>query len=147
MKNIILVTHGEFATGIITSLELVYGKTENLETVIIHSSETLKEIIENIKEKIIGFKNNLPIVIITDIAGGSSTQAALEILSFNKNNTYLITGLSLGLLLEIVLADMSDNDKKNKEVIREIIENTRQTINFVNDIVEGEIVETDNGEL
>lgn len=147
MKNIILVTHGEFATGIITSLELVYGKTENLETVIIHSSETLKEIIENIKEKIIGFKNNLPIVIITDIAGGSSTQAALEILSFNKNNTYLITGLSLGLLLEIVLADMSDNDKKNKEVIREIIENTRQTINFVNDIVEDEIIESDNGEL
>ena len=30
MKNIVLVTHGEFATGIVTSLELVYGKSENL---------------------------------------------------------------------------------------------------------------------
>ena len=138
MKNIVLVTHGEFATGIVTSLELVYGKSENLETVTIHSSETLKEIIKNIQDKITGFNNNLPTVIITDIAGGSTTQAALEILSSNEN-TYLLTGLSLGLLLEVVLADMTDSDEENKEILREIIENTRQTINFVNDLSENEM--------
>ena len=146
MKNIVLVTHGEFATGIVTSLELVYGKSENLETVTIHSSETLKEIIKNIQDKITGFNNNLPTVIITDIAGGSTTQAALEILSSNEN-TYLLTGLSLGLLLEVVLADMTDSDEENKEILREIIENTRQTINFVNDFSENEIEESDDGEL
>ncbi|MBS5038302.1 MAG: hypothetical protein KHZ27_07750 [Fusobacterium sp.] len=146
MKNIVLVTHGEFATGIVTSLELVYGKSENLETVTIHSSETLKEIIKNIQDKITGFNNNLPTVIITDIAGGSTTQAALEILSSNEN-TYLLTGLSLGLLLEVVLADMTDSDEENKEILREIIENTRQTINFVNDLSENEMEESEDGEL
>ena len=146
MKNIVLVTHGEFATGIVTSLELVYGKSENLETVTIHSSETLKEIIKNIQDKITGFNNNLPTVIITDIAGGSTTQAALEILSANEN-VYLLTGLSLGLLLEVVLADMTDSDEENKEILREIIENTRQTINFVNDLSENEMEESEDGEL
>ena len=146
MKNIVLVTHGGFATGIVTSLELVYGKSENLETVTIHSSETLKEIIKNIQDKIIGFNNNLPTVIITDIAGGSTTQAALEILSSNEN-IYLLTGLSLGLLLEVVLADMTDSDEENKEILREIIENTRQTINFVNDLSENEMEESEDGEL
>ena len=146
MKNIVLVTHGEFATGIVTSLELVYGKSENLETVTIHSSETLKEIIKNIQDKITGFNNNLPTVIITDIAGGSTTQAALEILSSNEN-TYLLTGLSLGLLLDVVLADMTDSDEENKEILREIIENTRQTINFVNDLSENEMEESEDGEL
>lgn len=146
MKNIVLVTHGEFATGIVTSLELVYGKSENLETVTIHSSETLKEIIKNIQDKITGFNNNLPTVIITDISGGSTTQAALEILSSNEN-TYLLTGLSLGLLLEVVLADMTDSDEENKEILREIIENTRQTINFVNDLSENEMEESEDGEL
>lgn len=146
MKNIVLVTHGEFATGIVTSLELVYGKSENLETVTIHSSETLKEIIKNIQDKITGFNNNLPTVIITDIAGGSTTQATLEILSSNEN-TYLLTGLSLGLLLEVVLADMTDSDEENKEILREIIENTRQTINFVNDLSENEMEESEDGEL
>ena len=146
MKNIVLVTHGEFATGIVTSLELVYGKSENLETVTIHSSETLKEIIKNIQDKIKGFNNNLPTVIITDIAGGSTTQAALEILSSNEN-IYLLTGLSLGLLLEVVLADMTDSDEENKEILREIIENTRQTINFVNDLSENEMEESEDGEL
>lgn len=146
MKNIILVTHGEFATGIVTSLELVYGKPKNLETVTIHSSETLKEIIKNIQDKITGFNNNFSTVIITDIAGGSTTQAALEILSSNEN-IYLLTGLSLGLLLEVVLADMTNIDEENKEILREIIENTRQTINFVNDFSESEIEEFDDGEL
>ena len=146
MKNIVLVTHGEFATGIVTSLELVYGKSENLETVTIHSSETLKEIIKNIQDKITGFNDNLPTVIITDIAGGSTTQAALEILSSNEN-IYLLTGLSLGLLLEVVLADMTDSDEENKEILREIIENTRQTINFVNDLSENEMEESEDGEL
>lgn len=146
MKNIILVTHGEFATGIVISLELVYGKPENLETVIIHSSETLKEIIKNIQDKITGFNNSLPTVIITDIAGGSTTQAALEILSSNEN-IYLLTGLSLGLLLEVVLADMTNSNEENKEILREIIENTRQTINFVNNLSESEMEESDDGEL
>ena len=85
-------------------------------------------------------------MIITDIAGGSTTQAALEILSSNEN-TYLLTGLSLGLLLEVVLADMTDSDEENKEILREIIENTRQTINFVNDLSENEMEESEDGEL
>ena len=34
---------------------------------------------------------------------------------------------------------MTDSDEENKEILREIIENTRQTINFVNDLSENEM--------
>jgi mannose/fructose-specific phosphotransferase system component IIA len=39
MKNIILVTHADFAKGILTSLELVVGKTENIDFVSISARE------------------------------------------------------------------------------------------------------------
>ena len=96
MKNIVLVTHGSFAEGILTSLKLVYGNTENTVPVTITASESIQEILSMIRKRIDEFKNDEPVVIITDIAGGSTTQAALEALSY-KENIYLLTGLSLGL--------------------------------------------------
>lgn len=48
MKNIILVTHGELAIGILSSLKLIYGEVENIGTVIITASENMGEIKERI---------------------------------------------------------------------------------------------------
>lgn len=85
-------------------------------------------------------------MIITDIAGGSTTQAALEALSY-KENIYLLTGLSLGLLLEVVLADFTDSKAENIEILNEIIENSRQTINLITDLEENIDSVSDNCEL
>lgn len=140
MKNIVLVTHGSFAEGILTSLKLVYGNTENT------ASESIQEILSMIRKRIDEFKNDDPVVIITDIAGGSTTQAALEALSY-KDNIYLLTGLSLGLLLEVVLADFTDSKAENIEILNEIIENSRQTINLITDLEENIDSVRDNCEL
>ena len=152
MKNIVLVTHGSFAEGILTSLKLVYGNTENTASVpitasvTITASESIQEILSMIRKRIDEFKNDDPVVIITDIAGGSTTQAALEALSY-KDNIYLLTGLSLGLLLEVVLADFTDSKAENIEILNEIIENSRQTINLITDLEENIDSVRDNCEL
>lgn len=146
MKNIVLVTHGSFAEGILTSLKLVYGNTENTVPVTITASESIQEILSMIRKRIDEFKNDEPVVIITDIAGGSTTQAALEALSY-KENIYLLTGLSLGLLLEVVLADFTDSKAENIEILNEIIENSRQTINLITDLEENIDSVSDNCEL
>ena len=99
-----------------------------------------------IRKRIDEFKNDDPVVIITDIAGGSTTQAALEALSY-KDNIYLLTGLSLGLLLEVVLADFTDSKAENIEILNEIIENSRQTINLITDLEENIDSVRDNCEL
>ena len=99
-----------------------------------------------IRKRIDEFKNDEPVVIITDIAGGSTTQAALEALSY-KENIYLLTGLSLGLLLEVVLADFTDSKAENIEILNEIIENSRQTINLITDLEENIDSVSDNCEL
>ena len=146
MKNIVLVTHGSFAEGILTSLKLVYGNTENTASVTITASESIQEILSMIRKRIDEFKNDDPVVIITDIAGGSTTQAALEALSY-KDNISLLTGLSLGLLLEVVLADFTDSKAENIEILNEIIENSRQTINLITDLEENIDSVRDNCEL
>lgn len=135
MKNIVLLTHGDFAKGIVTSLHLVLGEVENLDWISITARETIPEIVQMIEEKIQGFCNEEPTVILTDIAGGSTTQAAMQLL-VDERKIYLIAGLNLGLLLEVALLPMNGADQENKILLRQAVENSRQVICFVNDRLE-----------
>lgn len=146
MKNIILVTHGELATGILSSLKLIYGEVENIGTVTITASENMGEVKETIYKKIKEFNNDFPTIIITDITNGSTTQVGLSIMNERKN-TYLISGLNLGLLLEVILGDFTQNENKNKELLREIIEDAKETISFLNDEIEEIVISKDSDEL
>lgn len=135
MKNIILVTHGKFAIGIIDSLKIIYGNVENISYVSLEVSDQLSDIKDNIIKEIEKYENNISTIIITDIVGGSTTRAALETLSHRKN-IYIITGLNLGLLLEIVMADIGEDDSKNKEILEDIISDTKETMYLVNNYLE-----------
>lgn len=134
MKNIILVTHADFAKGILTSLELVVGKTENIDFVSISARETIPEITAMIEAKIDGFHNDACTVIISDIAGGSTTRAAMELLV--RRNIYLITGLNLGLLLEVALLPLSGEDSLDRQALKNAIESSKSTMSLVNDTMD-----------
>ncbi len=140
MKNIILITHGKFADGILDSLKIIMGELDsiNIDKINITNSETITQISKLLEEKIISLDNNHPTVILTDIAGGSSTQIAIKCLQNHDKLLYLITGLNLALLLEIVTLELNENDNENKEKLRNAINFSRTTINLVNDMLEKE---------
>ena len=110
MKNMVLVTHADFAKGILTSLNLVLGQVEHVDYVSIT-------------------------VVLTDIAGGSTTQAAMLLLG-NRRKVYLVTGLNLGLLLEIALLPLGEGEEADKGMLRTAIENSRSSMYLVNDMME-----------
>lgn len=64
-----------------------------------------------------------------------------------RKNIYLISGLNLGLLLEVILGDFTQEEDKNKELLREIVENAKETISFLNDETEKIIISKDSDEL
>ena len=65
----------------------------------------------------------------TDIPVGSSTQIAIPFLE-TFPNLYILTGLNLGLLLEITLNPMEGDISA---ILREAVEASRQTLLFIND--------------
>lgn len=134
------------AIGILSSLKLIYGEVENIGTVTITASENMGEIKETIYKKIKEFNNDFPTIIITDITNGSTTQVGLSIMNERKN-TYLISGVNLGLLLEVILGDFTHDENKNKELLREIVENAKETISFLNDEIEEIVISKDSDEL
>lgn len=145
MKNLILLTHGEFSKGIAQSCRFILGEVENMTALSITLQETIAETKAMVENAILSFQNDEPTILITDIPGGSTTQAAIQVMT-ERSDVYLVTGLNLGLLVSLILLQLSDNRQENLEQIRAVVAEARETILLVNDM-QTEAVLMDDGEL
>ena len=115
--HILLATHGKFAEGIKTSVELIMGKIENLETMNCYCDEkvTTSEIVRKTVSEFNYDESKL--IVVTDLFGGSVNN---EFIKYIEEYPFiLITGLSLPLLLQLIL----HKEKLDEVTIKEIIEN------------------------
>ena len=105
MKYIVLVSHGEFASGLKTSLEMLAGKRDDVLAIGLPDGKTADEFALMFEEGIKGIKGEDEIILLADIVGGSPLTTALNVLS-NKgliSNTTTIGGMNLPLALTSVL--------------------------------------------
>ena len=129
MRKFLIATHGSFAAGIKSSLEMIIGSTENLYTIQAYTegNKTITEELDAIMREI---SEDDDLIIFTDLAGGSITNQVLQ--TALKKNVYIVAGVNLPLLLDIVLSDPETNIN---EVIETGIANAREQILFVNNLI------------
>lgn len=146
MKNIILLTHGEFSKGIAQSCRFILGEVPNLTPLSITLNETVAEtkaMVENVMD---AFGNDARTLLITDMPGGSTTQAAIQVLA-DHPEVYLVTGLNLGLLVALIMFEPGDDRTANLEVLRQIIAQAKDTMTLVNDVTVPDEIDDAEGEL
>ena len=80
------------------------------------------------------FDDNQPVIVVTDIPGGSTTQTAIQRISDNKL-LYVVTGMNLGLVMSLSFLSLSQDDEDNKNKIRDAIEESQKGIYLVNDVI------------
>lgn len=144
-KNMILLTHGDLATGIIQSAQLILGKIPNLFSISIGLDETVEDIINEIKRIEASFFEEKPIIIVTDIPGGSTTQAAIKVIEGQKDK-YLITGLNLGLLVTLVTLPLTKDRTDNLIKLKNAVLEAKNTIQIVDDLF-FDLEQSQDGEL
>jgi fructoselysine/glucoselysine PTS system EIIA component len=127
MRKFLIATHGSFAAGIKSSLEMIIGSTENV-YVIQAYTEGNKDIADELDEVMQKVSDDDELIIFTDLAGGSITNQVLQ--TALKKNVFIIAGINLPLLLDIVL---SDPEVPVNEVIETGISNARDQIVFINE--------------
>ena len=102
MLGVIVTGHGNFATGILSSLKLIAGEAENL----IGIDFTVEDNTETLEAKMIDALDKLgdEIIVLSDLAGGSPFKVA-AVLSQKLTNKKIgvISGTNLGMLLEVSL--------------------------------------------
>ena len=151
-NNLVLVTHAEFAKGILTSLELILGNPCPTSVVSVTAKETIPTVASMIKDAIDSMGSANPTVVLTDIPGGSTTQGAI-LVSAERHDAYYVAGLNLGLLLEVALLPL-DSDPAAREaniaLLRETVEASRSGIGLIDDLTAGAAgagEDSDSGEL
>jgi fructoselysine/glucoselysine PTS system EIIA component len=129
MRKFLIATHGSFAKGIQSSLDIIIGERENVFLIQAYTDDN-KSIEEDVDAILQQLGKNDELIAFTDLLGGSVTNQLLQY-AF-QGNVYIVSGLNLPLLLDIILAD---ENTPVIEVIETGITNARDQIVFVNKLI------------
>lgn len=97
---IILASHGSFAVGALSCVELLIGTQENIATLSVESDSNIDELRQTLFEQYQNIKNEKGVLILTDIVGGTPCNLAME-LALKNNNIIVYTGFNIPVLLEV----------------------------------------------
>lgn len=112
MKNIILISHGQLASGMLSAVELITGKQEQLHSIDMYLDD--EKLVNKFNELV--SRKNIELdktIIVTDILGGSVNQEILTLVNLTK--TIVITGMNLPLLLTLVTSNLEEISLENIE--------------------------------
>ncbi|MCI5774763.1 MAG: PTS fructose transporter subunit IIA [Erysipelotrichaceae bacterium] len=126
--KLLIATHGTFAEGIKSALQIIVGNVENIATINAYVDECdLKKELDNYFE----INKNEELIVCTDLFGGSVNQAIIQ--KLKEKEFILVTGVNFPMLLELSLA--LGNGNPDKEKIRELINNSKEQLMLVNDVL------------
>ena len=119
MTHIIVATHGKFSEEIVNSAAMVYGEDENCHVVTFLPGEGGEHLVEKYNAIIATLPGNEPVLFLVDLFGGSPYNAAARVASERGDNTDIVTGISLPMLLEVL-------DAKDGSSLPELVETAKE---------------------
>ena len=134
-KKLLIATHSVFADGIKNAMELVTGEQNSVSTLCAYTND-MTEVETPIKEIIDALCDDEELIVTTDIFGGSVNNEFMKYLS--KSNIYLIAGVNLPLLFELIMNLESEN---TVQMIETAVKNARKQLQYCNPLIQCSIIE------
>jgi len=128
-RKFLIATHGTFAAGIKSSLDMIIGAMDNVFLIQAYVDEN-KSIEAEINEIMAQVNDTDELVVFADILGGSVTNMLLQ--HALRPNVHIVSGFNLPLVIEIMMADAND---PIEEVITSAIDNAKEQMVYVNKLI------------
>ena len=116
MFGIIVGTHGQFATGIVQSCEMIFGKREKLKAVTLMPGEGPDDVVARYEKAIEELGNPEKILFFNDLMGGSPYNAACRLVVANENYG-IVAGVNLPALIAMSATQDADDGSMTIEDI------------------------------
>lgn len=112
-KKIILVSHGKLSAGMLHSLQMIIGENESLSCLSMMPGEHYSIVSDKV-EAMAKENPNTQFIVVADLYGGSVCNGCTPLVQME--NVKLISGLNMGLVIELLFAPspMSDEDIQAK---------------------------------
>lgn len=129
--KILCMSHGTMAQGVVQSAKMIVGDVKFLDYINAYVDGN-----DDIEKKTVDYLNQnrgQTIIVCTDIFGGSVNNNWMKYLN-KEGNLYLIAGLSLPLIIELVLKiEQKSQDNINK-IIKRSIKSAKDSVKFCNEL-------------
>lgn len=134
-RQLVLASHGKFASGIYSSLELICGANEKITTLDCYVTEDFD--LGKAVDEVMADTEGKEVVVVTDLFGGSVNNEFLR--HIERPDFYLVAGLNLPFLVEFVTQfDLAEN---LGELIETTLDRSKETIQFCNQSFQKDIEE------
>lgn len=124
MRNILVVGHGQFSSGLYSAAKFFMSNHEKLRFIDAFTSE------ESLDDQIAQYFSKMSatdtVVILTDIISGSTTQKCF--VYAQRPNCFLITGINLPLLIELL---RSEENIPSAAQLNELIDLSRNAMTLI----------------
>lgn len=129
--KILIVGHGEYATGIKSAIKLLTGVDEGIDAINLNEELTHDKFTDMIHSHV---NENKDLIIFADITGGAPFQITSRevLLNEESDNQYVIGGVSVGCILDIVMKTLVIS---TDEDIRETIESSLEGLKDMSSII------------
>ncbi len=139
--KILIVGHGEYATGMKSAIKLLTGVNNNIDAINLNEELTHNDYTMMVQEYV---ANNKDLVIFADMTGGAPFQIASREILLNESseNQFVIGGVSVGCILEVVMNTLVLNaEDQLKNIINTAVNNIQEMTSIVSrkDLVSEEI--------
>lgn len=139
--KILIVGHGEYATGIKSAIKLLTGVSNNIDAINLNEELTHNDYTVMVQEYV---ANNKDLIIFADMTGGAPFQIASREILLNESseNQFVIGGVSVGCILEVVMNTLVLNvEDELKNIINMAVNNIQNMTSIVcrKDLVSQEI--------
>lgn len=124
MRKFLIASHGHFASGIKSSINILFGNSDNVTALDCYVDE--KSVSSQIDQFFTTVKEDDQVVMLSDLYGGSVNSEMFKYL--DKPNTFLIAGVNLALVLELAAAS---SEPISDEIIQNTIEQSRTMLQQV----------------
>ena len=127
MVGIILASHGGFAEGIYQSVEMIFGKQENVKACILKPSEGPDDIRKKMEDAIASFDDPEQVLFLIDLWSGTPFNQASNLFAEHKDTWAIVTGLNLPMLIEAYGARLQDGITA-REIAKQIVGSAKDGI-------------------
>ena len=131
MYKLVVVGHGNFPSGVLSSVSLLVGKNENICGFDLDQNETHEGFENKLRELL---NNNEKVVVLADLTGGAPHQiAARLILELGKMNQYIVSGVNLALVVDLAMkcciGEVEEEDIQS--MIQESVNDSKETMTLL----------------
>ena len=129
--KILIVGHGEFATGMKSAIKLLTGVNNNIDAINLNDELTHNDYTIMVQEYV---AKNKDLIIFADMTGGAPFQIASREILLNEEskNQFVIGGVSVGCILEVVMNTLVLNSEDSlKNIINVAVNNIQEMTSII----------------